>query len=109
MHMRDWSIRFSTLALIVTAVVMGLAGCGGGGSESGSDTSVAGKVVAGKIDDGATALLSTQIKCPVCGEPIKKEVHTKPEENRVYFDKQECLERYRENTEKYGKKLLRRR
>lgn len=48
-----------------------------------------------------------QTHCPVCGEtPLKKELHTDVGAGfRIYFDKQECLDKFKENPEEGLKKF----
>lgn len=62
--------------------------------------------VAMGINDGATAKVGSQGTCPVCGEPIVPEYHTASKEARVYFDCQECLEKYEANPGEYKQKLM---
>ncbi len=62
--------------------------------------------MARSINDGAKPLVPMQVACPVCGNAIKPDVHTQAKEDRVYFDSQECLNEWKNNTEKYRQKLL---
>ena len=88
---------------VLMALVMSflLAGCSDGGS-GGKGRST---MMAGSINDGATAMNRAQAQCPVCGSPISPDVHTASEENRVYFDREECLAEYKKNPDKYEDKV----
>lgn len=93
--------------LMAVVLLMGgiLVGCGDSGPSS-SDAEGHTVLTADGINDGATPMVGQQTKCPVCGEPIKSEVHTESKEERVYFDKQECLEKWKQNPQKYKQKLM---
>ncbi len=94
------------LAILAVAVLIcgGMVGCGeqsGGNGDGGGKT-----VVARRIQDGAKKLDQFQVTCPVCnGKPIKKDlyhdVEEGPRQGRVYFDKEECLKKFKENPSEY--------
>ena len=59
-------------------------------------------VMAWTIEDGADKYAPQQDKCPVCGgRPIKAEFYTEIDGKRLYFDKQECVQKYEENPDEY--------
>ena len=58
-----------------------------------------------KISDDNVLLESVQEKCPVMGNKINKEVYTDYKGRRVYFCCKACIKSFKENPEKYLKKL----
>lgn len=84
-------------------------GGGGGGGESAElDESGIPKdaVIASKFDDGVDALRPQQSMCFICGQgPLKAEYHAdvdvNGEKRRVYFDKQECADKFEQNPDRY--------
>lgn len=61
---------------------------------------------ADEIDDGANKYWPMQRKCPVCGgQPIQADYHAELNGKRVYFDKQECVEEFKEDKAKYEEEL----
>lgn len=97
--------KLIVILIIGTLVSVGFVGCGG---QSGSDGDASGgeTVVARRIQDGAKKLNQFQLRCPVCkGKPIKGEFHYDlqegPQQGRVYFDKQECMKKFKQDPSKY--------
>jgi len=90
--------------LLVFAVGLVVSGCGPGDGGGEEGTGVTG-VVAGGIEDGAEPMNSSQGSCPVCGASIRPSVHTEGTEERVYFDKEQCLQKWNENPDKYMEDL----
>ena len=91
------------LAGIVVLCGIVLSGCGDNPSSSEADGNTV--LMADGINDGATPMVGDQTKCPVCGEPISSDVYTESKKKRVYFDKPECLDKWKADPEKYKKKL----
>ena len=59
-----------------------------------------------QFKDGADKYFMYQHKCPVCdGEPIEEDYYADTERGRVYFDKEECRDKFKANSEKFLKKL----
>ena len=86
---------------IVALLAAGFVGCGG---DSGPQTS--GPPIADSFDDGAPKLLPMQEECPVCGStPIKQEFYVDRRSGRVYFNKQECVDKFKQNPDQYMKKI----
>ena len=77
-----------------------LAGCGGGSQEGGA-AKTGGYYVAQGINDGANPAVPQQRECPVCGNPITPDVHTESSDSRVYFDREECLNKWKKNKSQY--------
>ena len=91
------------LVAVIAAMVLclGLAGCSGGSQGSGE-----GPPTAGSFDDGAPKYSLKQKECPVCGgTPIKQNHHAKLGPGRVYFDKKECVQTFKNNKDKYREQL----
>ena len=64
---------------------------------------------AGAIDDGAEKYAPSQYSCPVCGgRPIYGDYYVEVDGKRVYFDKEECAEKFDENRQKYLEELKKR-
>jgi len=94
--------------LIVVAVIVllltGFAGCGQDASSEEKDP-----VTAMSIDDNAPNFYEDQIECPVCGgQPINAEYYVDAVRGRVYFDKKECMEKFKEDQAKYIQEWLQR-
>ena len=88
---------------VLVAALMGItvAGCGGSGSGSGSGG--AGIIrEAASIQDGAEKFDKMQTECPVDGgTPIKGDYYAEVNGKRIYFDSQECMNKFKENKQKY--------
>lgn len=94
--------RLLVVIAISGIVCAGLPGCTG---ENGPATSGAPPRAAGTIDDGAPKFFVGQIECPVCGGvPIKAGHHVEVDGERLYFDRAECVDKFRENRRKYIEK-----
>lgn len=96
----------SPLALAAVAVLaFTLAGCGqGGSSQVGEPTK--GNPAAAQLRDTAPNWYDGQMKCPVCGgQPLKKEHYADVQGGRVYMDKEECVQEFKQDKEKYMQKL----
>ena len=91
------NVLFALGAAVLTVALF--AGCGGG------DEKPKGHLVAGGINDGGHAAIPAQTKCPVCDAPIKRDVYADTDEGRVYFDSEECLQKWNENPDEYRDKL----
>ena len=90
--------RAVILAVLAATVTFCLAGCGQSAYE---DTS-SGIQFAATIEDGANKWNPNQNKCPVCeGQPIKGEFYVDTDNGRVYFDKQECVDKFKDDPQKF--------
>lgn len=92
--------------LIVVAMAgllcWGLAGCGG----EGQSEDAAKILTAQEIESEVRPMVPMQSKCPVCdGSPIDPDIHADYENKRIYFDKQECLDKFNADKEKYVTEL----
>jgi len=90
------------LCLVMVAVVFsaGIAGCG---SRSGG---TGGSRAAKTFEDGADKYDPMQMRCPVCdSQPLNADYYADVDGKRIYFDKQECMEKFKQNTEQYLKKF----
>lgn len=89
--------------LAVVAVLSGVlvAGCGG---EGGGEKSKS-RLVAGGISDDARAAVAAQTACPVCGSPIQRDAYADTEKGRVYFDSEDCVQKWRDTPDQYRQKL----
>ena len=95
-------MRRILIALAVVTVLCGaLVGCGGEGD--GEMDENAGLVPAAmEFQDGAEKFYHGQMTCPVCdGKPIKEELYADTKGGRLYFDKQECVDEFKNNKQKY--------
>ena len=92
------------LALICAALgVFALLATGCSGRSADKDESTNRPAI--EIQDGAQKYDSFQFNCPVCGEPgIKGEFYADVNGKRIYFDKKECAEKFKGDSEKYLKK-----
>lgn len=101
------NVTMKKLTLVVAlcgALFLVLAGCG----QQAYDDTKSGIRFANKIEDGAEKFDPNQYKCPVCGgQPIKKGLHAKTEKGRIYFDKKQCAEKFKEEPKKHLKKYRR--
>ncbi len=96
--------RMAIIALFALAVCFTFAGCGE--DESGATASTQGPPVADTLEEDAFAFWGGQKECPVCGgTPIKAEHHVNVEAGRIYFDKAECVEEFKNNKQKYLSEL----
>jgi len=90
--------------LCVGLVAFVAAGCEKSGSDSDGQTQPQGRP-AMSFQDGAKNYDDMQFVCPVCGkEGLKQELHVDTDQGRVYFDKQECMEEFKGNEQKYLQK-----
>jgi len=83
-HKKLFSVVCCALLVVVAGSV--LVGCGPDRTRDYGQATL--KAV--DIDDGATPKVPQQTRCPACGDPIKKDIHTDAKEGRVYFDSGEC-------------------
>lgn len=61
---------------------------------------------AGSFKDDQRPFFDMQTECPVCGgTPLEQEFHVDTNEGRVYFDKQECADKFKGNQEQYMKQF----
>ena len=98
----------SCLCLVLPACDGGSGGGNGGGTSTELDESGIPKdaVIASKFDDGVEALRPQQSLCFICGQgPLKAEYHadvdTDGGQRRIYFDKQECVDKFEQNPDRY--------
>ena len=94
----------TALFLAVLAVFLGgvIVGCGGNDYTPGEGGEPVG--MAGEIDDGVQNYNDNQSQCPVCGEMgLRPNFYAEVDGKRVYFDKKECMEKFKQNTSKYLK------
>lgn len=90
---------------IIAMLCAGFVGCQKQGSSSSVQQSDL-PAMAGNFQDDHHAYWGGQKTCPVCGqEPIKPKFHADADQGRIYFDKKECVQKFKENSEKYIKKL----
>lgn len=94
-----------TVLALLAIVCVAVAGCeeGGGGGGSGEPEAHALKFAK---EQGVQPLEMSQHLCPVCdGKPIKKNLYHDlqrgGQQARVWFDKQECLDKFEENPGQY--------
>lgn len=93
--------RFVFFLAVVSAGVflVTAAGCDEGVS-SGSESER--PPMADEFRDQAAKFYPSQEKCPVCGgQPIKKEAYVDHQMKRIYFDKQECADKFEQDPHKY--------
>jgi len=92
---------------IVVLAMVGAVFVGCGGANPADKEKNKPDVPARTIKDGAEKYDPFQGQCPVCRKPIRADYHAQVEYNgksgRIYFDKQECAETFKENPEKYMK------
>ena len=94
--MKRLILAFLCAGLVAFAVT----GCKDGGSQ-GDGAEPEGRPAI-SFQDGAKNYDDYQFICPVCGkEGLKQELHVDTEQGRVYFDKKECMETFKEDQEKY--------
>ena len=88
--------------LAIAAVTVGIflvsAGCGQqGGTEAPENPAVA-----GAFGGQTPAFYPQQRECPVCGgKPIKKQFSAQFRNQMVYFDKQECVDTFKQDPQKH--------
>ena len=102
--MKSWK----TVVLVIV-LVFAFTGCG---NDSGGSAETAN--MAGQIEDEANKFNPRQTKCPVCGgTPIKADFYHDTNRGRIYFDKEECLNEFKQNPEEalraYTDKLMQQR
>ena len=89
---------FVILTVLVAVLAMGFAGCG----QEAYDDTESGIQFAATIEDGADKYDPNQYACPVCdGQPISGDFYVDTDNGRVYFDKQECADKFEENPQQY--------
>ena len=94
--------RLAIAAVVAAALAFACVGCG----ESAYEDTGSGIQFAATIEDGADKYNPNQNRCPVCGEqPIKGEFYADTEQGRVYFDKQECADKFKDDPQKYLKQM----
>lgn len=54
---------------------------------------------------GALAKPGNQIKCPVLGNPVNKNIYTDYKGKRIYFCCPPCIQEFKKNPEKYMKQF----
>lgn len=99
------------IAVVVLAVVSGayfMAGCSqgtDGTSEQAAQSGPAASQAGGGSGQSGGGQEVTQQVCPVMGGDINKDLYVEYEGRRIYFCCKGCPEKFRENPEKYVKKL----
>lgn len=92
------------ILLVCVVAVLALGAYASCQKQSGSGDG--GKVTAAQLQGDVEPYFLYQHQCPVCGgEPIKQQFKADIDGKRVYFDKQECVQKWKNNTSKYKKKL----
>ena len=91
---------------VVALVFLGagfMAGCGDGvGGRAGDKKEIRAKY----IEDGAPKYFPEQRACPVCGKgPLFETHHVDVDGKRIYFDSEECVEKFKENKSQYVSKI----
>ena len=94
---RGMKVLAAGLLVLVSGLMVSGCGRGDGGREESGET----RTVARAIRDGAEPMNEYQKHCPVCGNPISAEVHTESTEERVYFDSEQCMQKWSENPDQY--------
>lgn len=88
-----------TLAVLVTPL---LTACG---EKQAQETEV---TFAGAIEDGAEKYAPNQFACPVCDQRgLQGAYHVELDGKRVYFDSQDCADKFEQNPDKYMENLKR--
>lgn len=78
-------------------------GCGQQGSSGGGDNTADRAMY---IQDGAEKYFAHQASCPVCGgRPLRSDLHVDVNGKRVYFDKSECVDKFKNDRATYLEKL----
>ena len=86
------------IAVIAVGVFASL-GCSGGGGGTEPTRAM-------DIKDGSTKYYPRQYRCPVCGNVgLNKEQHVDIDGKRIYFDKAECIDKFKQDRQKYLKRL----
>lgn len=98
-------IRMKRIVVIValTGLVAGFAaGCGGSGSDMASGEPEGRPAIA--LEPDQNHYYDYQFRCPVCGkEGLKAEFHAETDQGRIYFDRQECMQTFKQDAQKYLK------
>lgn len=97
MHIKKLAV--GAVALVLAASVF--VGCGGDGNGGAPGTKTGVANIAMEFDDDAKKFFPYQQKCPVDGGTIKQEFHADVNGKRVYFDKQECVDKFKQNQDEY--------
>ena len=93
-------LRAMTLFLALAGIALILNACGEG--EAGVSTETRARYIL----DGTPKLFRDQEKCPVCGgSPLHVDHHADVNGKRVYFDSEECVQKFKENQAEYVAKL----
>ena len=83
------------------ALSLAVAGCGQGGGGEGESQDI---ISALQIQDGSTPYNERQFTCPVCGgKPISPDYYADVNGKRIYFDKEECAEKFKQDPETHLK------
>lgn len=88
-------------------LTMALMGCGD--QETAGTASPGKPTMAYEFRDDVPAYFDEQRACPVCGgEPIKKDINAEYQGKRIYFDKEECANQFKENPQEHIQKWMER-
>ena len=96
-------IRNTILAvLLVGAIGIMAVSCGSGSSDDDSGKGIVRE--AASIQDGAEKYDNMQMECPVCGgKPIKGEFYADVDGKRIYFDKESCMNDFKQDPQTHLK------
>lgn len=93
--------KFLVGVAVAVLLCVGLMGCE---PESGVEAKQEAPPNAASFKDDQRAFYDMQMECPVCGgQPIKQEFNVDTNEGRVYFDKQECQDKFEQDQQKHMK------
>lgn len=88
-------VAFALVALVCFASL----GCSGGGGGAEPTRAM-------DIEDGSTKYFPRQYRCPVCGNVgLSKDQHVDLDGKRLYFDKVKCIDEFKQDRQKYLKRL----
>jgi len=89
--------RIAVALCLAAACGFVFAGCGGGGAGPQDRPNQA-----RQIEDGADKYDPMQVSCPVCDtQSISGDYYADVDGKRIYFDKQECEDKFKENPQQY--------
>ena len=93
-------ILIAMMCMCLGVFFLSAVGCG---QESTSTTTAPDRPkMAYDFRDGAPNYYDEQKSCPVCGtESIKEDIYVDLQGKRVYFDKQECADKFEGDAQKY--------
>ncbi len=93
------------IAVCVSLGMIALSAMGCGKQSSGEGTKSDRPTMAYDFRDGAAHYYEEQKTCPVCGgQPIKEGVYATYQGKRIYFDKEECADKFESSPQEYIQK-----